>query len=972
MAGGTDAEAGRAYVTLYLRRTGFDQQVQQAAQDAKALESQLSSPPPAQTAPQQTTTEIGITVGGIEKEAAIGAARAAGAAILGKAATIARAAILGQSAAQTAAAASAASLAAAQAATAASSAAVATAAPAAAAGLATTGTAAAGASVGFGAMAAAAAPIVIPLLAIAAVAAAVYVAIFKWDELPGIVKLLLVSLWPLVTLCKAVKLGIDAVRLAISVITAPFRAAAYVVGLFTSAIGAIPGACMAAVNGLLSLPGMAARAATAMAQAVGRGVAAATGYLAALPGRLVAWGSSAVSSVSAAIGAVGKFTAKAGAVGAALAAGIVGPLTAAAKKFADYGQELNDIAEKHDVHVTEAAALMRASEGTGQSVDALAEQMKAGTLDFTRWRQEAAVAGQVLDGPGVASAMALTQAYAALKSSVSGLWIQLGSAVAPAITETTTLMVSAIRAVTTWVGQNKPLIAQVFRIASIVATASAAIASIGGAMIGVGAAMTPLTVVIGAIAGALALVEYRTGTGRGLWAAYGDSVRQVYATTVAYLGQMAAFVGRMFGGIKDAIRGGDMKLATAVAWDGVKVAWTSGLLELDTLTKGMFGSILQPLAAGNWSAAGTGAMLALQIALATGVEQVRQMWSTLQSWLSGTWTSFVNAADAAWVDVLNASDPVLVMMQEKFDQLKAWGKSAFSDVAAYAAGLGAAVSEVGGTVAALLKGLALVSPTAGIAMLAAAASLSSGGSGVANAFETATAYARESMKSDEQKELDRIAKLNARKQALLATGTAGNAATAETIQKQIDDAEAVALAKREAKAAEAQKRKEDRESGLKGRIGTRNMGAIGADAVRTVEGNAARIAAEENIARLKAQQAELDAKTGSDAAANAAKNKKQLDAAIAAAAAARKAAEAKGLKPEDFVKIEKEKAAASGAIAGGSVRFGGAGAGMQAYAPQKKLEDLSKQQIGVLVDLVKQGGEQIVILKDVLKGWGFA
>jgi hypothetical protein len=54
-----DVEAGRAYVTLYLRRVGFDQQVEQARDDTKQME-QDGQQKPGQ--PQQPYTEAGISM----------------------------------------------------------------------------------------------------------------------------------------------------------------------------------------------------------------------------------------------------------------------------------------------------------------------------------------------------------------------------------------------------------------------------------------------------------------------------------------------------------------------------------------------------------------------------------------------------------------------------------------------------------------------------------------------------------------------------------------------------------------------------------------------------------------------------------------------------------------------------------------------------------------------------------------------
>ena len=920
-----DVEAGKAYVTLYLRKTTFEKQVDQAKQQAAEVDT-AGKRPAGGTVERTTVEEKGISLGGVEKAVAQGAAAKAGGVMLSKAIPIFREA--GTAASAAAPAIAGVGTAAAGAATGAT--AMGTAATAAVPAVASTGTAAAGASTGLAAMAAAAAPLLVPLAAIAAVAATVYVAIFKWDELPGVVKLLLLAISPLVLVIRALAAAFGVVRTAVNVLLAPFRAVAYAVGLAHSAIAAIPGAIMA-------LPGVCVSAGAALgrlaSRAVQLGAAMTSGAVRGLSAGVQAigrWSAAAINATSAAMQSTGKFIAYAGAGAAALAGSIVGPLTAAAKQYAEYGQEVADVSSEYDVSVADAAVLMRAAKGTGQSVKQLAEQLKDGSRDFTRWREEARAAGLVLDGPGVGAALALTQAYQALKSSLHGLWIQLGSAVGPAITESTELMSAAIRAVTKLVSENKPLIAQVFRIASGVAAAGSAIASIGGAIAGAGALLSPFTVVLAAIAGALAMVEYRTGTGRSLWAAYGDSVRKVYATVVGYLGQMAAFAGKVFAGVKNAIMAGDLQGAVNVAWTGAKVAWIAGLMEIDKLTGGMFGGILNNLAAGNWAKAGEAAMIALQIAWQQGVIAVKAMWVEFQNYLSRTWTGVVNSADRAWVDIQNAADPALLAIQTKLNEFVAWGRTAFAEVAGFAEGFAATLVGVGKTLANLLRGAAMLSPMIGSAMTAAAVALESLAGGTGDAFNTAVEDSRKKTAKAAAKPTGQNDQLAARKQA--------------------------------------------REDALTERISNRNRATETGVAVRNVDLNDKRIQAEAEIERLRARQAELSKQGGADSSSRLKQNQAALDKAIEAAAAAKKAADEKKLTDDDFAKIEKTKKAAGNAQAG-ILRFSGEGLGMALGGttndPAAKMAEAQKLTAEGIKTLIGVGQDTIATLKEWMGKLGF-
>ena len=650
-----DVEAGRAYVTLYLRRVGFDKQVQQAAADTKKMEGQGDGP-------QRPYTEAGISM---PAELASSVAKGASGWLGGTlAANLARVIPLLRSlptiAAGATAGVSALGMASSGAGTAVAAQAVATqhaaivtaelvpAAAAAAPAVAATGVAAAGSATGFAALATAALPIIAPLAALAVAATAIYVAIFKWEKLPIVVKLLLAPMWPLVAVVKAAKLAFSALSMAVSAITAPFRLAAATVGLFYRAVVAIPGA-IAAIPGLMLRVGAAAwdmgkkiaAAAGQMAATVGKAVVATGAALARLPSQLAGYAAGAVDAVSGAIQSLGMTIGKAGAVAAGLSAAIVGPLTVAAKQFGDYGDKIRQVQTEYQrfaLTAEETSVIIRVSEQTGESIQKLAEQMREGTRDFSRWRNEVRASGMEMSGGGLGAALALSRAYYALQESLSGLRMALGEAVAPALTESTRVLIGSVRAVTKWVAENRPLIAQVFRVASIVGIAAGAVTTLGGAIAGAGALLSPFTAALAAIAAGLAVVEVRTGAGRSIWTAYGDAVRRVYQTVTGYLGQMAAFAGKVIGGVKDALVAGDLAAAVNVAWAGAKVAWMTGLLEIDRLTSGMFGGILRNLAAGHWAAAGEAAMLALQVAF-------QQAAITL----SGVWGQVVDAADLAWM-----------------------------------------------------------------------------------------------------------------------------------------------------------------------------------------------------------------------------------------------------------------------------------------------------------------------------------
>lgn len=661
MAGSApDVEAGRAFVTLYLKRTKYDQQVADLGRKNEQADR------PSQVIASQTEAGASIPAE-IATAAAHGAAARAGAVTLSKMVPMFRE--VGTAAAGTAV----------------QVAAVGTAAAATAPAVAAAGTAATGASVGFTAMAAAAAPVLIPLAAVAAAAGAVYVTIFKWEKLPIIVRLAAMAFVPLVAVIRLAVNAFKLLKLGVQVLFLPITMAVKAVNLLVAAVTAIPRA-IAAIPGLMHKTAAAAwemgkrvgSAAKTMAVEVGKAAAATVATLAKLPGRLAGYAASAVEGVSSALRNVGTGLAKVGGVAAGLSAAIVGPMTMAAQSWAAYGDKIRDIQNqllRFQLTAEEASIIARVSEQTGESVQKLAEQLRDGTRDFSRWKTEIQNSGMMMSGTGLSAALALSRAYYSLRESLAGLKNAIGAAIGPTLTKSTQLLTGIVQAVTKWITANKPLVAQVFKIASAVGVAATAVVTLGGAIAGAGTILTPFTAALAAIAGALAIVEVRTNAGRSLWAAYGASVQRVYGTVVQYLGQMAAFAGKVVGGVKDALMAGDMAAAVDVMWAGAKAAWFAALQEIDNLTSGTFGGILQSLMAGDWAAAGEGVMNALQQAWLAGINILAGLWDTVVDAADTAWTAIQQGFDAAVGAITSAWVGMLETLKSGMAQMLQWAIS---------------------------------------------------------------------------------------------------------------------------------------------------------------------------------------------------------------------------------------------------------------------------------------------------------
>ena len=653
MAQAADVEAGRAYVTFYLRRVDYDQQVDQLERDNKQLEDQRANELPGQEnrpsaaaarAAGQSTTEAGVSIPADLAESAFkGAGMRAGAVTLSKMVPIFRETATAASAAAPAVA----SVGAAAASTAPAVAATATAATTAAPAVAASGVAATGAAGGFRAFLAAAAPIVVPLAAIAAAVGLVYVAFAKWDELPGIVKALLLVTSPLVLAVRALVNAFKLLKLGVDAILAPFRIASAAIDAFKATIASIPGALI-----------KVGQAAKFMATEIGKAAARAVVTLAAVPRKIAGFASDAVEGVSNAVRGFGVGLAKVGGIAAGLSAAIVGPMTLAAKDWAAYGDKIRGVQNdllRFQLTAEEASIAARVSEQTGESIEKVAEQIRDGTRDFSRWRNELQQSGTLMSGGGLSAALALSRAYYSLRESLAGLKNAIAAALGPTLTQSTEAITGLVRGVAKWITENRPLVVQVFKIATSVGVAATAITTLGGAIAGAGAVLTPFTAALAAIAGGLAIVETRAGAGRSLWASYADSVKRVWEAVRDYLSQMLSFANRVIGGVKDALMAGDLAGAVTVAWSAAKVAWIAALTEIDRLSGGVIGGILQNLAAGRWAAAGEGAMNALRQVWIVGVGALSDLWTSLQQGFDRA----MGFIEKAWIRVM--------------EQLKRWG-----------------------------------------------------------------------------------------------------------------------------------------------------------------------------------------------------------------------------------------------------------------------------------------------------------
>ena len=531
-----------------------------------------------------------------------------------------------------------------------------------------------------GAIAAAMGGILAPLAGVAAVAGVAYVAIAKWESVPGILKPILVVASPLV-------FTIRAMANAFSLATLPIRT-------FKSVTEASLKAIIAPVRLLQTTVTTVARGVVAGVTAIGKAfLTLPTRFVLPSLGLIRKGLASLGSGVRGAVADIGS-----------IATRVTEPIKAAGQEFADAAVKADDMAAKAGLAIENLGELGFAAEKSGSSVEQLvgamthidgalekwaandstfleslgidpeqflaigdseqrflalgsaiaalgsdAERTQAATAAFgdagvkllrmfdqgaaglNNMRAEARRLGVVMGGDDVKAARGLSAAYATLKNATQGLWQSLARAVMPALTQAAQHTATMIAAVTNWTRRNQPLIAQLFKVASTAAQVAGTIAAVGAAA----ATVTPQLL---ALAGTVA-------AGWLAWTRYGETIKNAFGGARQLLASFVDETRRVMAGVWDAIEGGQLELAVNVAMAGAQKAWIEGLRLLAQTTTGVLSGIFNSLAAGDWQGAAS------------------QAWGAVQSlFLKGA-----GALDSVFVGLQDTIDAVITTMRQQLN-----------------------------------------------------------------------------------------------------------------------------------------------------------------------------------------------------------------------------------------------------------------------------------------------------------------
>jgi len=246
----------------------------------------------------------------------------------------------------------------------------------------------------------------------------------------------------------------------------------------------------------------------------------------------------------------------------------------------------------------EARAAQMAFEIMGDNARDLWPLLKKGADGIEALKARARELGLTISAADATKAAELKDRMNEARQAMARLSFEFGASVAPTLADLLKTFAENARAVKNWVEQNRGLILSVLQVAGIVAGVGLAIVALGAVIGGLGAIIGTTVAAFTTAAGIIA------GLFSALLSPIGLIAVALVAAAVAFvkfttLGQNAASAvsgafGRAFdgiaetfrvawGGIVDAMKAGDLKLAAEIAWTAVRTVWAHALAAMSDL-----------------------------------------------------------------------------------------------------------------------------------------------------------------------------------------------------------------------------------------------------------------------------------------------------------------------------------------------------------------------------------------------------
>lgn len=404
--------------------------------------------------------------------------------------------------------------------------------------------------------------------------------------------------------------------------------------------------------------------------------------------------------VQARLNAFSKPLLSVGKIATGIGSSITGTLLGASLLFAKTGSDLNDMSRRTGIGVESLSELGYAFKQTGTDLSVLekaAREMQAKGIDPNRFDEYAdsiagiedpvtqAQAAMDLWGKRIGTkllpvleelpelrkkakefALTMSEEDAAaadeLGDSLDTTWMQLnkvvetiGSAIAGPLTNFLDWTHGIVAAGINWIRNNKEIV-------QIVAMVAGGIFAVGSIFLATGVALSIAAVaaggfasLIGVVGSVLSFLLSPVGlviaaiTSLATWFAVSTEYgRVLVANLTSWFSELATTIADTFGGIADALAGGDIAAAANVLWAGLKLLWQQGTHSLEQMWIGFKDSTL-------------GIMTEI-------VFDVQALWTELASTMKGIWSGLVTESKSIgeqighWLS--RSADPVLAAEQD--------------------------------------------------------------------------------------------------------------------------------------------------------------------------------------------------------------------------------------------------------------------------------------------------------------------
>lgn len=301
----------------------------------------------------------------------------------------------------------------------------------------------------------------------------------------------------------------------------------------------------------------------------------------------------------------------------------------------------------------------------GKAGAKLAPLLKGGSAGIAALTAEAERLGVTIGDDQAAAAAALDDAWSALRSTLRGTTLQIGGALAPALTGIISRLSSAAAAVTAFIRQNQGIVTAVAILAGGLLAGGAALVAFGQTMIGVSAAvgvastaMGAVGAVIAAVASPIGLVVAALAGAAAAWLTYADSGTAAADAIATRFTSFVGEIGQTMGLVGQLIANGEVGAAAKLLWEQLQAIWGSGTAGIKT-TFAEWGTF------------------ALQV-LIEARAQMSQVWLAITTFFQTTWEKSVASIAGTitkvgrdirdiWGAAVNAVAGLLVRLRGLFD-----------------------------------------------------------------------------------------------------------------------------------------------------------------------------------------------------------------------------------------------------------------------------------------------------------------